>query len=218
MSAAGHAGHPRVPMSVHAAPSTCDPPRARHAARGFTLLEVLVALVIVALGMSALLETLSQSAGNISALRDKTVAEWIAMNQLALARLSLNAPAIGLTQGDVQNCGNGNWHWQQRVSAVNAVPGLLSITVSVQRTGTASRQPGGSGSGATAAKAANGPGATGPLGPTVSLGPHRRARLGHDTHDRGMRQPQRPGRLARQRPRLAGQPGLAGQRQLPRCK
>src|SRR6185437_12790336 len=109
----------------------------RRAARGFTLLEVLVALVVVALGMSALLETLTQSARNLAALRDRTVAEWIAMNQLALARLNPNAPTVGITQGDVQNCANGNWHWLQSVSAMDAVPGLMSITVSVRRTGNA---------------------------------------------------------------------------------
>ena len=136
--------------------------------RGFTLLEVLVALVIVALGMSALLETLDQSARNVMALRDKTVAEWIAMNQIELARLSPTAPAAGTTQGDVQNCGNGNWHWQQQVSAIDAIPGLLTVTVSVRRTGTATPsasqnhplQP----PGAT-------PGATGSLGANVTLGP-----------------------------------------------
>lgn len=136
--------------------------------RGFTLLEVLVALVIVALGMSALLETLNQSASNVAALRDRTVAEWIAMNQIALARLGLNAPTTGTTQGDVQNCANSNWHWQQQVNAVDAIPGLLSITVSVQRTGRAApganqRNP--------AQPAGTTPGATGSLGGNISLGP-----------------------------------------------
>ena len=60
------------------------------------------------------------------------------MNQLALARLGRNAPNAGTTQGDVANCANGNWHWQQQVTPVDAIPGLLSITVSVQRTGDAS--------------------------------------------------------------------------------
>jgi type II secretion system protein I len=136
--------------------------------RGFTLLEVLVALVVVALGMSALLETLTQSADNVAALRERTVAEWIAMNQIALARLALNAPGTGTTTGDVQNCANGNWHWQQQVNAVDAVPGLLSITVSVQRTGNATPNPDQNHPvqppGAT-------PGATGSLGANVTLGP-----------------------------------------------
>jgi type II secretion system protein I len=103
------------------------------AAGGFTLIEVLVALVIVALGMSALLETLSASASNIGALRDKTVAEWIAMNEIANARLALSRPPIGITSGDVHNCGDADWHWQRQIAAVDAVPGLYSITVSVRR-------------------------------------------------------------------------------------
>jgi general secretion pathway protein I len=142
-------------------------PSKRATQRGFTLLEVLVALVIVALGMSALLEMLSQSASNVSALRDKTVAEWIALNQIALARLNLNVPTTGTTQGDIQSCGNGSWHWQQQVTAVDAVPGLLSITVSVQRTGNATapqQLPDLPASG-------NGLGANGSLGANATLGP-----------------------------------------------
>lgn len=149
----------------------------RHTARGFTLLEVLVALVVVALGMSALLETLTQSARNLAALRDRTVAEWIAMNQLALARLNPNAPTVGVTQGDVQNCANGNWHWLQSVSAMDAIPGLMSITVSVRRTGNAtntsnsSKSTNGSSTGAADNAAGMHPGATGQLGPNISLAP-----------------------------------------------
>lgn len=155
------------------APTAARAPRAR----GFTLLEVLVALVVVALGMSALLETLTQSAQNVANLRERTVAEWIAMNQLALARLSLNAPTIGVTQGDVQNCANGNWHWQQSISAVSAIPGLMSITVRVRRTGNAtnvarpSNSTHGSADRGSNSTGAAGPGATGQLGPNISLGP-----------------------------------------------
>ena len=58
--------------------------------RGFTLLEVLVALVIVAFGMGAVLSALSSSANNIAALREKTIAEWVGMNQIADVRLNLN--------------------------------------------------------------------------------------------------------------------------------
>ena len=100
---------------------------------GFTLIEVLVALMIVALGMGAVLSALSSSAFNVSALRDKTLAQWIALNQIADTRLSLQVPASGTTQGDIRNFGNGDWHWQQDVIALTQIPGLLQITVSVRR-------------------------------------------------------------------------------------
>jgi general secretion pathway protein I len=138
--------------------------RARRSA-GFTLIEVLVALVIVVLGMSALLAALSSSANNIAALRDKAVAEWIALNQIELARLTLNPPGIGTTEGDVDDCGNGNWHWRQQVVPVDAVPGLLSITVSVQRTGDAHN------AGLARPAPGSSPGATSPLAPVRPLGP-----------------------------------------------
>jgi general secretion pathway protein I len=100
---------------------------------GFTLIEVLVALMIVALGMGAVLSALSSSAFNVSALRDKTLAQWIALNRIADTRLSLQVPANGTTQGDIKNFGNGDWHWQQDVIALTQIPGLLQITVSVRR-------------------------------------------------------------------------------------
>ena len=57
----------------------------RARARGFTLIEVLVALVIVAIGMAAVLGALSSSANTLSFLRDKTFAQWVALNQIAHA-------------------------------------------------------------------------------------------------------------------------------------
>lgn len=116
--------------------------------RGFTLVEVLVALVIVAFGMGAVLAALSASANNVAALRDKTLAQWIALNRIADARLSLQPPQIGTTEGDVKGFGNADWHWQQIVSNVQEIPGLTQVTVKVRRTAT--NRTDGSGSGSTA--------------------------------------------------------------------
>jgi general secretion pathway protein I len=110
-----------------------QPPRSAAAARGFTLIEVLVALVIVAFGVGAVLAALSSSAVNVSALREKTLAQWVALNRIADVRLNLQAPQTGTTEGDVKNFANGDWHWQQIVTAMDQIPGLLQITVKVRR-------------------------------------------------------------------------------------
>lgn len=137
-------------------------------ARGFTLIEVMVALVIVAFGMGAVLATLSSAANNIAALHDKTLAQWIALNLIADTRLNLQLPAADTTEGDLKAFGNGDWHWQRDVVPVPSVPGLLEITVRVRRTGSSSatdnsdraRRYGGSSSSSSSSGASRSSGAT----------------------------------------------------------
>ena len=118
-------------------------------ARGFTLIEVLVALVIVAFGVGAVLAALSASAVNVSALREKTLAQWVALNRIADVRLNLQAPQTGTTEGDVRNFANGDWHWQQIVTAMEQIPGLMQVTVKVRRIPTDPGSSGGSNSSKT---------------------------------------------------------------------
>ncbi|HZO21593.1 MAG TPA: type II secretion system minor pseudopilin GspI [Steroidobacteraceae bacterium] len=101
--------------------------------RGFTLIEVLVALVIVAVGMAALMGALSSSADTVNYMRDKTFAEWVALNQLANLRLQMQpgqVPATGNTNGDLDYAGR-SWHWRQEVVATQ-VQGMERIDVKVR--------------------------------------------------------------------------------------
>jgi general secretion pathway protein I len=103
----------------------------RHAtARGFTLIEVLVALAIVAVGMAAVMSALNSSANTVVYMRDKTFAQWVALNQLATLRVTGQTPSVGNTNGDVDYAGR-SWHWKQEVVA-SEVPGVMRIDVSVR--------------------------------------------------------------------------------------
>ncbi len=75
---------------------------------GFTLLEVLVALVIVALGLMAAFGQVNQSLTVSSRLRDKTLAHWIASNEMTRMRLLADFPAIG-TRSDEVEMARTNW-------------------------------------------------------------------------------------------------------------
>jgi general secretion pathway protein I len=101
---------------------------------GFTLIEVLAALAIVTIGMGAVLLTLGSSASTAGYLRDKTLAQWVALNQIEATRLAGQLPAPGTTDGKVEYAGR-EWHWRQEVTS-GEVPGLYSIEVSVQEAGT----------------------------------------------------------------------------------
>lgn len=100
------------------------------AARGFTLIEVLVALAIVTIGMAAVLEALTSSARTTLYLRQKTFAQWIAVNRIEHVRLSGVFPHAGTRTGHVKFAA-GKWHWREKVIDT-AVPGVRRIVVSTR--------------------------------------------------------------------------------------
>jgi general secretion pathway protein I len=85
-------------------------------ARGFTLIEVMVALVVVALGMTAVIQAVGDTASNSAYLREKTIAHWIAMNKLTELRLLPTAPKVAKTSDDIEMAGR-NWRWTMDVQA-----------------------------------------------------------------------------------------------------
>ncbi len=99
--------------------------------RGFTLVEVLVALAIVSVGMLAVFKVIGDTANNVSYLRDRSFAAWIADNQLTELRLTGEMPSVDETKGQVEFAGR-RWLWVQKV-ATTPVEGLRRIDVSVRR-------------------------------------------------------------------------------------
>ena len=61
--------------------------------RGFTLLEVLVALAVVAIGLSAAFAAIGQSARSAEQLRVRAFAQWAAADALTALRLGQELPA-----------------------------------------------------------------------------------------------------------------------------
>lgn len=86
-----------------------------HASRAFTLLEVLVALAVLALALGALVRAGGEQARSLDHLRTRSFAEWVAADQLARARLAETWPDTGTRRG-VTHMGQRQWHWRQSVS------------------------------------------------------------------------------------------------------
>ena len=66
--------------------------------RGFTLVEVLVALAVVALGISAVFTATGQSSRSAEQLRVRTLATWAAADALTAFRLANQAPRSGIAR------------------------------------------------------------------------------------------------------------------------
>jgi general secretion pathway protein I len=81
--------------------------------RGFTLVEVLVALMIVAIALAALMIAVSGTARTSGYLRDKTLAQWIALNRIAEVRLNSNQFGQNTDTGEI-DFGNRKWHYDTR--------------------------------------------------------------------------------------------------------
>jgi len=113
-------------MSAHA-----DHRRARVAPpRGFTLIEVLAALVIVALGMLGVIQAVTQTARNGTYLREKTLAHWIALNVITERRLLPAPPDVSESSDDVEFAGQ-RWRWTMQVTQTE-VESLRRMDVSVR--------------------------------------------------------------------------------------
>ncbi|MFK7955889.1 MAG: type II secretion system minor pseudopilin GspI [Lysobacterales bacterium] len=97
--------------------------------RGFTLLEVLVALIVVAVGLAAITRLGIQQARSAQILDDLTLAGWVASNAVEMARLDVNQLTVGRRQGQT-TMGQDRWYWEMTVTQTD-VDSILRMDVEV---------------------------------------------------------------------------------------
>ena len=91
----------------------------RASTRGFTLVEVMVALMVIAIALPALLQALYQQVDGTAYLRDKSMAQWVASNKMAETRIQLARRDL-LQRGErsgVEILGDRDWYWWTRTEA-----------------------------------------------------------------------------------------------------
>ena len=82
--------------------------------RGFTLVELLVALAIVAVALAAGMRALAQTADGAGTLKARTLAMWVAQNRLAEATFARELPPAGRRSGEAMQ-GGGEFVWRETV-------------------------------------------------------------------------------------------------------
>lgn len=101
--------------------------------RGFTLVEVMVALAIAALSLAAVAAAVSQMVDAANAMQERTYAAWIAHNKIAEMRLANVLPEVSESSGDVTYAGR-DWRWEAVVSETG-VENLFRVDVTVSAAG-----------------------------------------------------------------------------------
>ncbi|MBE9560811.1 MAG: type II secretion system minor pseudopilin GspI [Proteobacteria bacterium] len=74
------------------------------------MIEVMVALTIIAISLGALLSTSGTQASSVSYLKHKTLAHWVAVNELTQLRIAKEFPDLGDKKGSTKMAGN-EWFW-----------------------------------------------------------------------------------------------------------
>lgn len=100
---------------------------------GFTLIEVMVALAIVALAVPALLFTMDQQIDGTAYIRDRSLAQVVANNRLAELRLALRGGGQtlrGSTTGSEEMAGR-TWQWRVQSQATE-VPDFSRVEVQIR--------------------------------------------------------------------------------------
>jgi general secretion pathway protein I len=96
---------------------------------GFTLIELVVALAVLAIGMTAVLHASSQAGYAGAFLKQKTVAHWVASNQAAEFAINGEWPDPGVITG-TETMAEQVWQWEAEVQST-AVPELRLVTIRV---------------------------------------------------------------------------------------
>ncbi len=96
---------------------------------GFTLIEVIIALAVIAIAMGAVVATSSQFTRTADYLRQKTFAHWVGANAFARLADSDPWPAQGQRQGH-QHLAGQDWRWQARISSTPD-PDLRRVDIQV---------------------------------------------------------------------------------------
>jgi general secretion pathway protein I len=96
---------------------------------GFTLVEILVALAIIAVSLTAGMRALTQSADSATALKARTLALWVAQNRLAAAQVTIPWPGVGQYQGEASEAG-ARFIWRETVTGTPN-PSFRKIDIAV---------------------------------------------------------------------------------------
>ena len=101
--------------------------------RGFTLIEILVALAVLAIALTAAAHSVGSAVDTTVALRERMLARWVAEDRMADLELRQEWPALDTIEGDAE-MGGRKFHWVQE-TGVTPVAKMRRVEVGVMLPG-----------------------------------------------------------------------------------
>jgi general secretion pathway protein I len=81
---------------------------------GFTLIEIMIALAVIAIALGAIFNTVGSSVSQAAYIQDKTLGHWVAQNTVSELLLTENwrdpQEKTGITQ-----MSNRQWYWKMKI-------------------------------------------------------------------------------------------------------
>lgn len=105
----------------------------RSRSQAFTLVEVMVALAIIALSLTAVAAKMGRMIDTSNSMRERTYASWIAQNKITELRLANVIPEVTATSGEVDYA-NNTWSWRAVVSE-SGIENLYRVDVTIAYVG-----------------------------------------------------------------------------------
>jgi len=100
-------------------------------AGGFTLIEMLVALAIVAIALSTISSSFVTMVSNSDSLKERMLARWIAENRIVEIHIKTPWPASGDQEGSLEYAGY-DWKWNAYIKP-SPDPDFRRLQVDVRR-------------------------------------------------------------------------------------
>ena len=97
--------------------------------RGFTLIEVMVAIAIFAMAALAAVSAASGHLNSLSTIQQRTFAQYVAANRLTELNLTTTWPLKDNQRGSERQ-GGVEWQWRQQV-VETVTPNVVAVTIEV---------------------------------------------------------------------------------------
>lgn len=100
--------------------------------KGFTLIEVLLALAIIGIALTALLKATAQNISNTQRIKEKTISHWVAMQGISMIQMGLVQPVESQESTEVTTMFGQRWYWRTKLSRT-PVKTMQQITITVSK-------------------------------------------------------------------------------------